>query len=289
MRPILRGPAERLHGFGAVDSIADALYRAVYAVVPNETARKDLLAGTWHGHPLHPALTDVTVGSWIGAFVLDLFGDESADGAADALIGLGALSAIPTAASGLVDWSDTGNPERRVGVVHAAGNVTALLMYGVAFVLRRAGMRRAGRRLSFAAFATATASAYLGGHMAYGRGVGVDQTVFETQPTEWTSVMSAEELPEGKPGSARVDGTTLVLYRAGDRILALSARCSHRGGPLHEGEIDDGELSVTCPWHGSMFDLETGDVLRGPATAPQPAYEARTNQGRIEVRLRVRG
>jgi nitrite reductase/ring-hydroxylating ferredoxin subunit len=123
--------------------------------------------------------------------------------------------------------------------------------------------------------------------MAYGRGVGVDQTVFETQPTEWTSVMSAEELSEGKPASARLDGTTLVFYRAGDRILALSARCSHRGGPLHEGEVDDRELSVTCPWHGSRFDLETGDVLRGPATAPQPAYEARISDGRIEVRLRL--
>jgi nitrite reductase/ring-hydroxylating ferredoxin subunit/uncharacterized membrane protein len=288
MRPILRGPAERLHGFGAVDSLADALYKAVYAVVPNRSARKDLLAGTWQGHPLHPVLTDVTVGAWLGAFLLDLFGNDSTEDAADTLIGVGALSAVPTAATGLVDWSDTGNPERRVGVVHAAGNVAALLMYGVAFALRRAGLRRAGRGLSFAAFATATASAYLGGHMAYGRGVGVDQTVFETQQTEWRAIMSAEELPEGKPASAHLDGTTLVLYRTGDRILALSARCSHRGGPLHEGEIDDRELTVTCPWHASMFDLQTGDVLRGPATHPQPAYEARIEGGRIEVRLRER-
>jgi nitrite reductase/ring-hydroxylating ferredoxin subunit/uncharacterized membrane protein len=288
MRTILRGLAERLHGFRAVDGVADALSKAVYAVVPNESVQKEALAGTWLGHPLHPALTDVTVGSWIGAFLLDLFGNESTEEAADALIGLGALSAVPTAASGLVDWSDTGNPERRVGVVHATGNVAALLMYGAALALRRTGFRRAGRTLSFVAFGTATASAYLGGHIAYGRGVGVDQTVFEAQQTDWKVIMSAEELPEGKPAPAHLDGTTLVLYRAGDHILALSARCSHRGGPLHEGDVDELERSVTCPWHASKFDLETGDVLRGPATAPQPAYDARTSNGKIEVRLRAR-
>src|SRR5207244_3974447 len=91
MKPIFRSLAERLHGFRAVDSIADALYKAVYAVVPNRSAQKDLLAGTWLGHPLHPVLTDVTVGSWTGAFLLDVFGNESTEGAADALIGLGAL------------------------------------------------------------------------------------------------------------------------------------------------------------------------------------------------------
>ena len=288
MKPIFRGLAERLHGLSAVDSLGDTIYKAVYAVVPNESLQKDLLAGTWLGHPLHPALTDVTVGSWTSAFLLDLFGGESTADAADALIGLGALASLPTAASGLVDWSDTGNPERRVGVVHAAGNVTALLLYGMALALRRAGSRKAGKALSFAAFATASASAYLGGHIAYGRGVGVDQTAFEGQQADWKAVMSVKELPERKPAPAHLDGTTLVLYRNGDRILALSARCSHRGGPLQEGQVDEREGSVTCPWHASKFDLETGGVMRGPATAPQPAYEVRTREGKVEVRLRER-
>jgi len=286
MKPVLRGLGERLHGLSAVDSLADQLYKAVYAVVPNQTARKDLLAGTWLGHPLHPALTDLTVGAWTGAFLLDLVGTDSTDGAAEVLIGIGALSAVPTAASGFVDWSDTGNPERRVGVVHALGNVSALLLYSVALAMRRAGLRRSGRALSLAAFGTATLSAYLGGHMAYGRGVGVDQNAFDEQQAEWRGVISEEELSEGKPFGAEVDGTALVLYRTGDRIYALAARCSHRGGPLAEGEVDEQEHSVTCPWHASKFDLETGGILRGPATAPQPAYEARTRDGRVEVRFR---
>jgi nitrite reductase/ring-hydroxylating ferredoxin subunit/uncharacterized membrane protein len=284
MKPVFRGLAERLHGLSAVDTLADVLSKAVYAVVPNETARKDALAGTWLGHPLHPLLTDVTVGAWTGAFFLDLLASESAGDAADALIGIGIASAAPTAASGLVDWSDTGNPERRVGVVHALGNTTALLLYSAALAMRRTGRRGAGKALSLAAFATAGASAYLGGHIAYGRGVGVDQNAFEQTEADWRAVMSAAELSEGKPASAQFDGTPLVLYRSGDRIDALAARCSHRGGPLQEGQIEDGEGSITCPWHASKFDLATGDVLRGPATAPQPAFDVRIRDGVVEVR-----
>ena len=285
MKPVFRGLAERLHGLSVVDSFADLLSKAVYAVVPNETARKDALTGTWLGHPLHPLLTDVTVGAWTGAFFLDLLDGESSNGAADALIGIGIASAAPTAASGLVDWSDTGNPERRVGVVHALGNTTALLLYSAALALRRAGRRGSGKALSLAAFATACGSAYLGGHIAYGRGVGVDQNAFEQLETDWTAIGSAAEIPEGKPTAAKVEGTPLVLFRTGQRIDALAARCSHRGGPLAEGEVDDRERSITCPWHASTFDLVTGDVLRGPATAPQPAFEARIRNGTVEVRL----
>jgi nitrite reductase/ring-hydroxylating ferredoxin subunit len=53
---------------------------------------------------------------------------------------------------------------------------------------------------------------------------------------------------------------------------------------LHEGDIDG--LGVTCPWHGSRFDLTDGSVRRGPATAPQPTYDARVRDGRIEIRSR---
>jgi nitrite reductase/ring-hydroxylating ferredoxin subunit/uncharacterized membrane protein len=288
MKPLFRGLAERLHGVSAVDPLADQLSKAVYAAVPNATVRKDVLAGTWLGHPLHPLLTDLTVGAWTGAFLLDALGTDSTDAAADALIAIGALSAVPTAASGLVDWSDTGNPERRVGVVHAIGNTTALLLYSVALAMRRAGIRGPGRALSLAAFAVASGSAYLGGHIAFGRGVGVDQNAFEEPQTDWRAVVSAEALSEGNSISADLDGTPLLLYRSGKRIFGLVSRCSHRGGPLNEGDIDDRAESVTCPWHASTFDLESGDVLRGPATAPQPAYEVRTRDGMVEVRLRER-
>lgn len=50
-----------------------------------------------------------------------------------------------------------------------------------------------------------------------------------------------------------------MLYRTGSSILAIAETCSHRGGPLHEGDIDANEQTVTCPWHGSQFSMTTGD------------------------------
>jgi nitrite reductase/ring-hydroxylating ferredoxin subunit len=286
MRPLFRSLSERLHGAQSLDPLGKKLRSAIYAVVPNGTARKDMLAGTWLGHPVHPLLTDVVVGAWTGAMLLDLGGGEAVEDATDALIGIGALAAVPTAVTGLVDWSDHDDEQGRVGLVHAALNTAALLMYSVSLGLRRSGHRGAGKALSLSAFATASASAYLGGHMAYGQGLGVNQTAFEAGVSEWKPVMAREKLPEGEPAVAEVDGTSILLYRRGEDLLAISNRCSHRGCPLSDGDIDERASSVTCPCHGSTFHLETGQVLHGPATAPQPAYEARFRRSKVEVRLR---
>jgi nitrite reductase/ring-hydroxylating ferredoxin subunit len=80
-----------------------------------------------------------------------------------------------------------------------------------------------------------------------------------------------------------VGETPVMLVRRGGQVLALHNRCTHRGGPLDQGDLDD--RTVTCPWHGSVFRLEDGAVERGPATAPQPRYETRERDGRIEIRL----
>jgi nitrite reductase/ring-hydroxylating ferredoxin subunit len=78
---------------------------------------------------------------------------------------------------------------------------------------------------------------------------------------------------------------TVLLYRTGMAILAVDSVCSHAGGPLEKGTVDNG--CVVCPWHGSTFRLADGTVVRGPATRPQPAYDTRINEGRIEVRRRT--
>lgn len=120
--------------------------------------------------------------------------------------------------------------------------------------------------------------------MAYRRGIGVNQTAFRKPVAEWTQVLDSDGLPEGEPRMVRLEGDDLLLYRSGEKVFALANRCSHRGGPLNEGEIKDG--AVTCPLHMSTFKLEDGSVLNGPATAPQPCYEAQVNDGKVEVRSR---
>jgi nitrite reductase/ring-hydroxylating ferredoxin subunit len=127
-----------------------------------------------------------------------------------------------------------------------------------------------------------TLAGYLGGHLAYRKGIGVDQTAFQPETERWKRVMSESDLEEGSPRRVSVDGVDILLVRTGDGIRALADRCSHRGGPLHEGEIKDG--TVVCPWHQSAFALDDGRVVHGPATAPQPVYDVRTSDGQIEVR-----
>lgn len=183
---------------------------------------------------------------------------------------------------GASDWADTAGEERRVGLVHAAANSLALGAYVVSYVERRRGRRGRGILWGWVGAGAATVGGYLGGHLISGRGVGVDHTAFEAGPTEWTPAGSALDLEEGRPIAVRADGVEVLVYREGDRLLALSDRCTHRGGPLHEGRVEAG--CIVCPWHDSAFRLEDGEIDRGPAARPQPRYEARVRDGIVEVR-----
>jgi nitrite reductase/ring-hydroxylating ferredoxin subunit/uncharacterized membrane protein len=274
---------ERLEKLTGVDPLASRLADVVGKVVPPGAA-KDALSGTWLGHSLHPVLSDLPIGTWTSAALLDLFGGEESAKAAEILVGIGILSSLPTAASGASDWADTQGGERRVGLVHALTNTAALGLLGGSYSARRRGNQRLGVLLGLVGTSVATASAYLGGHLTMGLGVGSNQTAFEDGFTEWTSVADAGSLSDGTPTKVTRNGTQLVLVKQGDRLHGLSSRCSHLGGPLEEGDIDG--RTITCPWHASTFDLEDGSVVKGPARCPQPAYEVRERDGRIEARLR---
>jgi nitrite reductase/ring-hydroxylating ferredoxin subunit/uncharacterized membrane protein len=285
MKPLpLKALAQRIEKLAALDAVSGPVAGAVDALVPPGEPLKEVLSGTWLGEPVHPPLTDVVVGAWTSAVLLDVFGGRQARPAADRLVGLGCLAALPTAVTGLNDFADTTGGPQRVAVVHAAGNVTALTLFGMSWLARRRGRRLFGLALSMMGMGAATLSAYLGGHLSFGRGVGVDQTAFETPAEGWTGVIAADAVPEGRPVAARAGDIDLMLYAQGGRILALSDRCSHRGCALHEGSVTDG--AVECPCHGSIFRLDDGSIVRGPATAPQPTYETRVTGGMVEVRPR---
>jgi nitrite reductase/ring-hydroxylating ferredoxin subunit len=268
----------------SLDAVGKVLNQAVSKVVrPGRT--KDLLAGTWLGHPVHPMLTDVPIGAWTSAFVLDLFGGRQVRRAADALVGVGVLAAVPTAATGLSDLADTEEPEERsLGTAHALANLTAVALYGGSWLARRRGRREVGVRLAMVGAAVMTGAGLIGGHLAYRKGIGVDQTVFRGRLQDWTPVLGEAELREAEPRRVRAGPTDILLYRREGRVFALADRCSHRGGPLHEGRVHDGQ--VTCPWHQSTFHLDGGAILQGPATAPQPCYDVRVRDGAVEVRER---
>jgi nitrite reductase/ring-hydroxylating ferredoxin subunit/uncharacterized membrane protein len=287
--PVLTWTEPAVQGLGRSDSLnalgkwlTNTFYRFV-----RPGRLKDALAGTWMAHPLHPMLTDVTIGAWTSATILDVLGGKEARQSADMLVGIGIFSALPTAITGLSDLSDiVGREERSVATTHALANVGGLGLWTLSYLTRKRGSRGAGRMLSVAGALVTTAAGFLGGHLSYRQGVGVDQTIFEHRFEDWTPVIDEADLEQGQPRRVMVAGTNLFLYRSGERIRALANRCSHRGGPLHKGSVD--EESVTCPWHLSVFRLDDGAVLRGPATAPQHSYGVRVRDGKIEVRERSR-
>jgi nitrite reductase/ring-hydroxylating ferredoxin subunit/uncharacterized membrane protein len=278
-RPRLHALTRRVGEIGAVDGVAKKVAKAIRGALPPGDAR-DALAGRPLGHPLHPLLTDVPIGTWLSASVLDAVGGRDAEKAARRLVAVGVAAALPTAASGLLDWADTEPADdevRRVGVAHAISNVVALSLYGASLAARRRA-----RLLRLAGAGAMAVGGHLGGHLSYAKAVGVDVTALGPALDDWTDAGPAAELDEGVPVRRSAGGVDVLVVRRGGRIFALSDRCSHRGGALSDGAIEDG--CVTCPLHGSRFRLEDGSVERGPSPYPQPTYQVREADGRLELR-----
>ena len=276
---LVENAIERLEHSRALDAPGAAL-NAVLSKVIRPGVVEDTLSGTPVGHPVHPLLVAVPIGAWTSSLLLDAVGDE--DGARR-LIGLGLIAAVPTAASGASDWLSTDGAERRVGLAHAVLNYGAIGAYAGSWFARRAGRRRAGVGLSLGGAGLLGAAGWLGGHLAYAQGVGVDTTVFQKFPTEWTDALAVDDLPaENSLTAVQVAGVPVLVTVRGGRTVAMGDRCTHRGGPLHEGDVVDG--CVVCPWHGGAFSLDDGTVRSGPANRPQPMLETRVHEGRVQVR-----
>ena len=286
-KPLAARLAERLEALEPLDSVAEPLAKKVRDILPGGPV-KDALSGTWLGHALHPLLQLVPLGPWTSAVILDLVAGEDGETSADLLIGTGLLATVPTVATGWSDYADTtvaSDAVRRVGIVHAAANVTGATLFAGSLLARGRGDRGRGKLLALAGMGAVSAGGWLGGHLSYAQGVGVDNTAFERYPSDWTPVIDDAQLAEGQPQRVEIDGVPLLVVRDGGQVCVLAERCSHRGGPLSDGEIEDG--CVTCPWHGSRFRLADGSVEAGPAAYPQPALDVRVSGGKVEVRDRA--
>jgi nitrite reductase/ring-hydroxylating ferredoxin subunit/uncharacterized membrane protein len=245
-----------------------------------------LHGGRWAGHPVHPALSDLPVGLWTGALLLDVAGHgEAARGGLDAagtLSAAGLIAAGATAATGIGDWTVSNEPDRRIGLFHGLLNTAALGLQAAGLASRLAGHRGPARALGAASLGVTAAAAYLGGHLVFGRGVMVSRVAWATGPRRWTRAIADAELPDDALTGIEAEGRQVLLYRHDGQLHALDNVCSHAGGLLSRGSAD-GQV-VTCPLHGSRFDLAGGCVRRGPASQPQPVLRTRVRGGWIEVR-----
>lgn len=271
---------DRIEHAGALDGPADRIADLVGKVISPSWLR-GLLSGSPSGHPAHPPVVTVPIGAFVAATALDLAGERHA-AAARRLTGLGLLSALPAAATGASDWAYTSGAERRVGLAHAGANLLALSCYTASWLARRADRRWLGTGLALGGATVLSAGGWLGGHLVYARGVGVDTTAFLPAAQDWQDAVAEAELLDGAPMQVHVAGVPVLLVRSGEELYALDDRCTHRGGPLHEGEVADG--CVSCPWHGSRFRLSDGAVVAGPAVRPQRQWQVRTRYGMVQLR-----
>ncbi len=141
--------------------------------------RGRFLRGEWLGHALHPLLTDLVIGTWTSATVLDVVDGRASARAAQRLVGTGLLAVPPTLWTGWAEWSAAEQRDKRVGLVHALTNTVALALYTTSWAARRRGSHDSGRRLALAGAAVSGAGAYLGGHLAIARKVGSRHPAFE--------------------------------------------------------------------------------------------------------------
>lgn len=275
---------DRLERFSSADTLLGVVQRMVQAV-PLGRAR-DGLHGRWLGHPVHPLLVQIPLGSWLSAAVLDALPGQRR--AARTLITVGLLAAAPAAASGWVDWAELNHRQMRVGIVHAAANITSVALYAVSLTARLRGHEAKGRMYGWAGLSVVGIGGALGGHLAYHQAAGTNHAATVPQMVEpgWHYVADLSDLPQGRPTRRDLDGVAVVAVRQpDDRVHVLAEHCSHLAGPLSEGTLEDGCLR--CPWHGSTFRLTDGWNVTGPATAPQPPFDTRITDGRVEARLRT--
>lgn len=272
-----------------LDTVAEKVQPKVRdAVEVGGTPVRNVLDGTPMELPLHPALTDVPIGSWTAALVFDGFdaatGSRAMRNAADATVAVGVVSGFAAAATGLSDWRYLSGGSRRMGVAHGLLNVVGLAMNTASLGLRAAGRRNAGRLAFLVGYSISGMAAHLGGELSYGHGLRVNRNVFERGgPDEFVPVIQESELSDSGLHRVEVDGVGILLSRTGDgEICAISATCNHFSGPLEQGDREGD--TVVCPWHRSRFNLCSGEAIDGPAVFPQSRYHTRVREGSIEVK-----
>lgn len=270
-----------------VGAIVGGFYR-----LPGTKWIKSLLHGTWIlRHPLHPAITDLTVGAYTVLAIIDVLYLTQRD-AAFATVGttvlvVAQISSLISTVSGLTDWNETFGNERRLGILH--GVLMALFSVAFAFALYlrlTAGPSDTALYIELGAFVGLIAAAHLGGEMVFGFGTGVNRLAWDHVPGKWQMLdVRADALEDRKPVLAKVKGINVMVVKLDGELVAMTSKCTHAGGPLHEGKFVGGDRrNVECPWHFSVFSVATGRVLQGPATVDEVSFKTRVaDDGRVEV------
>ncbi len=268
-------------------------------------ALKNLLEGRPFRCPLHVALVHLPIALFPISLLLDIGSHVCpaselyfVRGAFVALMAA-IVTALLAAVFGLVDYLDirADHPAKSTATRHLVLNVVALAIFAVSAWLRRDHLDSMTTALapiwiSVAGLAVLSYSGYLGGELVYADGIAVGRHRRKTRsPRETLRVSSAGarrvavapagSIGEGESLRVEVDGVVVAIARLAGTYHAFQEFCTHRYGPLSEGRLADCE--VTCPWHGSRFDVRTGKVTGGPAKLDLPTYAVEISEGKIWI------
>lgn len=269
-----------------VQKVVGGIYQALGQ--PGQ-ALKSFLHGTWLGHALHPVMVDIPLGAWTVAIVADLvaYTGRLRPEVGDFCVLIGVLASYGALVTGYTDFHELSGPERKVGAAHGVIMTATIVFYSASWLLRWLGGGSAhGLAVVVAAvgYLLVISGAYLGGDLVYRIGTMVNRNAFIEGPKEqFVRVGRPQDFAEGKMKRVEAGGMAVLLLRHNGRLHAISNTCAHAGGPLDEGELNG--TTVTCPWHGSQFDVIAGRVIRGPATFNQPTLTVRENDGVVEAKL----
>lgn len=251
------------------------------------------------GHSLHQILVAFPVVLFLSTTCLDLaffYTQEDKWASVGYYFHIGAIiSAILAAIPGILDYLYTIPPEssaKQRGRNHGILNVTALAFFIYAFILKSPDLWEtdlAGLVCELAAVIILIFSGWLGGTLVAKNHIGIPKRYAhggKLKVVEIPYKTGEKKIKVAKKEELKPDQMKLILYKHKRIVLGRTEKgyvafedyCTHKGASLADGVLICGK--VQCPWHGSQFDVITGDAVAGPAISPIDIYKIEeSNEG----------
>lgn len=252
------------------------------------------------GHPIHPILISFPIAFFTGTLLFDAIGFFTGRGDLNHIayyleiagVGFGLLAAVP----GIIDFIYTVPPKssgKKRAAKHGLINTTAIVLFTIAWFMRRGPEYSIYLLLSMEVLGVILLSiaGWLGGTLVYRNQIGVDPRYagagkwkeITVDGAGQIEIATSNELQLNQMKLVRWNDKRIVLGRTEQGYIAFDDHCTHKGGSLAGGAMICG--TVQCPWHGTQFDVHTGNVKAGPAKESIKTYPVSESNGKVYLSM----